>query len=56
MDRDKVAEIEAMIQELKLQAWKGGYLSGLGRKEKAWKMRPVMNKQILKIRRKLQNY
>lgn len=41
--------IMAKIQELKMQAWKGGYLAGLGEQERAWKMRPKLDALIKEI-------
>lgn len=43
-------DIMSKVQELKLNAWKGGYLSGTGRCDAAWAMRPVLQKTIDEIR------
>ena len=37
-----MTELLDKVQELKLQSWKGGYLSGLGNNKAAWEILPVL--------------
>ena len=42
-------DLAEKVQELKLQAFKTGYLSGVGKKRAAWKMRPVLQEIVEEI-------
>ena len=48
-----IKAVMAQVQELKLLAWKGGYISGKGDRAKAWHMRPVLNEKIVDIENRL---
>ena len=52
----EIIDVMSKVQELKLEAWKGGYLSGSGRSEAARAKQPVMQKTIDEIRLLLIGY
>ena len=52
----EIIDIMSKVQELKLDAWKGGYLCGTGRRDAAWKIRPVLQGTIDDIRKMLIEY
>ena len=39
-------ELIGKVQELKMQAYKAGYLTGIGKRDASWKMRPVLNQLV----------